>query len=129
VTVADLTDPRRLDRLFHQAVTTGAVGGGDSPSERLRWFAAAERALTLSTQNPCGFFTRLFRQNLWHHITNAQEDAARAKLRQLDNEQAAPSGAACGSARINFDKSGRVTIQIQPKATMTSDVPAKSIAV
>ncbi|MCL2641467.1 MAG: hypothetical protein FWD53_11515, partial [Phycisphaerales bacterium] len=64
ITVADLTNPRRLDRLFRQAVATGAVGGGDSPSERLRWFAAAERALNLSTQNPCGFFMRLFRQNL-----------------------------------------------------------------
>ena len=135
VTVADLTDPRRLDRLFRQAVATGAAT--DSPSERLRWFAAAERALNLSTQNPCGFFIRLFRQNLWHHITNAQEDAARVKLRQLDNEPAAPrtgaascTGTTCGPTRISFDKSGRATIQIEPKASRTtiSDAPTKPIA-
>ncbi|MCL2640861.1 MAG: hypothetical protein FWD53_08460 [Phycisphaerales bacterium] len=127
VTMTDLTNPRRLDQLFHQAVATGAAT--NSPSERLRWFAAAERALTLSTQNPCGFFMRLFRQNLWHHITNAQEDAARIKLRQLDNEQTAPrTGATCGSARINFDKSGRVTIQIEPKVTTTFNAPTNSIA-
>jgi hypothetical protein len=127
VTVADLMEPRRLDRLFRQAVAIGAAA--DSPAERLRWFAAAERALNLGTLNPCGFFMRLFRQSLWHYITNAQEDAARVKLQRLDNEQAAPCpGAACGSVRINFDKSGRLAIQIQPTAAMIADAPAKSIA-
>ena len=127
VTVADLTEPRRLDRLFRHAVTVGAAA--DSPSERLRWFAAAERALILGTRNPCGFFMRLFRQSLWHYITNAQEDAARVKLKRLDNEQAAPcAGATCGSVRISFDKSGRLAIQIQPMAATISDAPAKSLA-
>ena len=127
VTVADLTDPRRLDRLFRQAVAVGAAT--DSPSERLRWFAAAERALSLGTWNPCGFFMRLFRQNLWHHITNAQEDAARAKLKRLENEQAARVlGAACGSVQVSFDKAGRLAIQIHPMAAIIADAPAKSIA-
>lgn len=72
---------------------------------------------------------RLFRQGLWHHITNAQEDAARVKLKRLDNEQAAPlQGAACGSVKVSFDKSGRLAIRIQPTAAMISDAAVKSIA-
>jgi len=51
---------------------------------RLQWFAAAERALAAGERNPCGLFVAMYRQGLWHHITQAQEDSARVKLRLLD---------------------------------------------
>ena len=55
-----------------------------SRASRLRWFAAAEHALAAGERNPCGLFVAVYRRGLWHHITQAQEDVARAKLRLLD---------------------------------------------
>ncbi len=42
------------------------------------WYDVAGR------RNPCGLFAALCRRGLWHHITQAQEDAARLKLKKLD---------------------------------------------
>lgn len=82
IALADLKKPQRLDRLFWEAVAAGIVR--QTQAERLRWFAAAERAMALGTRNPCGFFAAMVRRGLWHHISNAQEDTARLKLRRLD---------------------------------------------
>lgn len=127
VTVADLKEPRRLDGLYRQAVVVGIVSS--APADRLRWFAAAERALALGTANPCGFFVRLVRQGLWHHVTNGQEDAARLKLKRLDyGEVAASSRSSRVPARIAFDPSGCLTVNGQPMAAMISEALVKSIA-
>jgi hypothetical protein len=110
VTVVDLREPRRLDGLFRQGIAAGAVA--DTPADRLRWFAAAERALTLGTRNPCGLFVRLIRQSLWHYITNGQEDVARMKLKMLDQGNGfTPEGSGHRSPRITFDSLGRIVIQ------------------
>ena len=78
----DLTDPWRLDELLSQAVAIGAASR--APAARLRWFAAAERAVETATGNPCGFFAVMYRKGLWHHVSNGQEEQARIKLVELD---------------------------------------------
>ena len=78
----DLTDSTRLAALLSQAIANGAVSS--SQAARLQWFGAAERAVEVATHNPCGFFAAIFRRGLWHHVSNAQEETARLKLRELD---------------------------------------------
>jgi len=78
----DLREPQRLDCLYREAVRSGIVR--ESPASRLQWFAAAEHATEAAERNPCGLFVAVYRRGLWHHITQAQEDLARMKLRKLD---------------------------------------------
>ena len=122
ITVHDLKEPRRLDGLYRQAVASGEIA--DAPAERLRWFAAAERAVELGTRNPCGFFVRLFRQRLWHFVSNGQEDAARLKLNRLDGGEAASSSRKVALPRFAFDASGRLAVTVQPMAAMIKSVAA-----
>lgn len=82
IELEDLRQPARLDTLYREAVAGGVVP--DSPASRLRWFAAAERALAAGERNPCGLFVAVCRRGLWDHITQAQEDLARVKLKKLD---------------------------------------------
>jgi len=82
IRLEDLTDSTRLDALLSQAIANGAVPG--SQAARLRWFGAAERAIEVATHNPCGFFAAIVGRGLWHHVSNAQEETARLKLRELD---------------------------------------------
>ncbi|HSW64781.1 MAG TPA: hypothetical protein VLH56_15955 [Dissulfurispiraceae bacterium] len=82
ITVEDLHDPGRLDRLYDEATAAGLMPR--TVSARLKWFAAAERAMQAGQRNPCGFFAAMYRRGLWHHITQEQEDLARVKLKRLD---------------------------------------------
>ena len=82
IRLEDLRKPERLERLFRRAVSAGVVPL--SESSRLAWFSAAEHALQAGKQNPCGLFVAMYRQKLWHHITQDEEDRARAKLKRLD---------------------------------------------
>jgi hypothetical protein len=91
----DLGDSVRLDALYRQACAAGSLP--HSQSNRLLWFAAAERALSEGMQNPCGLFASIYRQRLWSYITLEQEDAARAKIKKLDFEEEIRSpGDPCG---------------------------------
>jgi len=82
IDLEDLKNPRRLDILYQKATTAGILP--HSQSNRLIWFAAAERALDAGETNPCGLFAALYRGKLWQHVTQAQEDKARIKLKKLD---------------------------------------------
>lgn len=82
ICLEDLRDLGRLDSLYRQAADRGMVRR--SSAGRLQWFAAAEHAMEAGRRNPCGLFAALWRRGLWHHITQAQEDAARLKLKKLD---------------------------------------------
>ncbi len=82
LTVEDLRDAGRLDRLYDEATAVGLMPR--TVSARLKWFAAAERAIQAGNLNPCGFFVAMYRRGLWHHITQEQEDLARVKLKRLD---------------------------------------------
>ncbi|TWT44348.1 hypothetical protein RAS1_07620 [Phycisphaerae bacterium RAS1] len=81
VKMADLTDTRRLESLFLQALRRGWTHGGEAA--RLRFFAAAERAKFHGRKNPCGLFVWLIRQQRWDHLTLQDEDRARTTLRRV----------------------------------------------
>lgn len=82
LTLSDLEDVRRRQRVMHLARESGWIG--KSESDRLRLFAAAEHALRLGASNPCGLFVAVVRRGLWHHISNETEDIARRKLQAID---------------------------------------------
>lgn len=74
----DLCSTAELRALFRGAVQAGLVR--PCAADELRFFAAAERAITLGTANPGGFFATLVRRGLWHVISQRDEDAARRHL-------------------------------------------------
>jgi hypothetical protein len=73
----DLRSLERMDSLYAQAARCGWI----QPSEAnaLNFLAAAVRAQEVGRDAPRVFVT-LVRRGLWHHITQAQEDHARAAL-------------------------------------------------
>lgn len=83
----DLTDPHRTDLLFRQAVRAGFVQ--NSPHERLRVFAAAERSKR-KAKNPGGFFVTILRKGLWQNIANRDEEQGRRELTRLDDFDPVP---------------------------------------
>jgi len=76
----DLQDMARLLTLFDQAHTRGLIG--KSASDRLTFLALAEHAKVVGSQNPCGLFATLVRRQQWHFVTDSDEDAAQARLKQ-----------------------------------------------
>jgi len=80
IVLEDLQDTARLLTLFEQAQTQGLLGKSDS--ERLTFLALAEHATVVGSQNPCGLFAALVQRQLWHFVTDRDEDAAQARLKQ-----------------------------------------------
>jgi hypothetical protein len=80
---ADLTDPKNLRELYTQAIACGILGPSDS--ERLLFYAAAERAKAVATRNAPGLFVWLLRGKRWRYLTQSDEDAAHAKLNGVPN--------------------------------------------
>ena len=76
----DLQDTARLLTLFEQAHREGLIGKSDG--ERLAFLSLAEHARGIGTVNPCGLFAALVRRQCWHYITDRDEDAASARLKQ-----------------------------------------------
>jgi len=76
---ADLEDPKRLVALFDRAVRQGHLR--NCAGDRLKFFAAAERARRVSTQNRCGFFAAFIRRGLWDFLSQADEDRAIERLK------------------------------------------------
>jgi hypothetical protein len=76
----DLCDTARLLALFEQAQQHGLIGPSDSA--RLTFLATAEHARVMGSTNPCGLFAALIRRQLWHYVTDSDEDAASARLKQ-----------------------------------------------
>jgi len=74
VLAIDLRDANRLERLFAQAQRRGLSPGGEAA--RLRFFAAAARALRVGTRNPPGLFASIVRRGLWAHLCLEDEDLA-----------------------------------------------------
>lgn len=75
---ADLRSTAELRSLFRGAVRVGLMRA--CAADELRFFAAAERAASLGTSNPAGFFASVVRRGLWHVISQRDEDAARQRL-------------------------------------------------
>jgi hypothetical protein len=76
----DLRDTTRILVLFEQAQIQGLIGTSDR--ERLTFLATAEHACVIGSTNPCGLFAALIRRQLWHYVTDRDEDAASARLKQ-----------------------------------------------
>jgi hypothetical protein len=74
----DLQDTGRLMLLFQRAQRQRIVG--NSEHERLQFVGAAVRASRRATNNVGGFFSRMIRDKLWHHLTLEEEDCARRML-------------------------------------------------
>lgn len=80
---SDLRDPRRLSVLFEQAKKLGLVT--ESAANRLRFFAAAARALRVGRTNAPGLFITIVRKALWSHIAGIDEARALGLLSRLDS--------------------------------------------
>jgi len=80
----DLSEPRRTDALFRQAISAGWVGA--SVCERLRFHAAAAHGLAVGAVNPCGLFVYLTRGHHWDRLTLTAEDTARRRLQALEED-------------------------------------------
>ena len=76
----DLGDTARLLALFEQAQQHGLIGPSDSA--RLTFLATAEHARVMGSTNPCGLLAALIRRQLWHYVTESDEDAASQRLKQ-----------------------------------------------
>ena len=71
-----------------QAQQQGLIGKSDSA--RLTFVATAEHACVIGASNPCGLFAALIRRQLWHYVTDRDEDAASARLKQHWYGRASP---------------------------------------
>lgn len=78
VRIEDLRSESRLRMLFAGTVQAGLLQR--CAADELRFVSAAERALSLGTSNPPGFFATIVRRRLWHVISQRDEDAARGRL-------------------------------------------------
>jgi hypothetical protein len=76
----DFQDTDRLLALFAQAHSQGLIG--KSESHRLTFLATAEHARIIGTNNPCGLLAKLIRRQLWHYVTDSDEDAASTRLKE-----------------------------------------------
>jgi len=76
----DLRNTARLLALFEQAQRQGLIGHSDSA--RLTFLATAEHTCVIGSSNPCGLFAALIHRQLWHYVTDRDEDAASARLKQ-----------------------------------------------
>lgn len=66
----------RNETLYWQARQKGLISA--SEADILNWIATSIRARNM--HNPAKIFMGIVKKKLWHHITNAQEDEARAAL-------------------------------------------------
>ena len=83
----DLREPQRRAALHKDACYNGVIG--NSPAERLTFYAAIARARRLGTLNPCGMLRRIVQTTAYHgYIADCDEDQARAWLRELEPQPA-----------------------------------------
>lgn len=131
LTLADLRDNARLQQLFEREVAAGNLV--DEQAAMVELFAAAEHAVATGVSNPCGLFVatlKSFRirrdpppdlprkKRYWLFITQRDEEAARARVNQLNGCSQAessgggaqpeqlgnnPGGPAAGSAGLSRD--------------------------
>lgn len=80
VLVEDLASIERLETLHSEATTLGLAPKGERGV--LEFVSLATHAYRYGTKNPPGLFARLLRDQKWHFITQDDEDAARARLRE-----------------------------------------------
>jgi len=102
----DLLETGRLLVLLDQAQTQGLIGKGDS--HRLTFVSLAEHARVIGSTNPCGLFAALLHRQRWHYVTESDEDAASARLKQYfygsdPRDRPAPSSQALEPPELSKD--------------------------
>jgi hypothetical protein len=78
IVVEDLREMARLLCLHEQAVEQGSIS--TSEADRLKFLAGAAHAQAVGSK-PCRLFAWMVRGRRWEFITQADEDAARSRLR------------------------------------------------
>jgi len=86
-TSEDLKRVRSVLELYKQAVFAGWLH--ESRANQQNCVAAAVRALSCGAKNPMGVFISILKNQLWSHITQAQEDRANAALKRFEQKQKA----------------------------------------
>jgi hypothetical protein len=79
----DLFRFSRLEALYFQAIERGWISASEATA--LNFLAAAVRAREVG-RDPVRLFVSLIRRQLWHHITQTQEDCARRALARYREE-------------------------------------------
>jgi hypothetical protein len=84
ILLEDLQDTGRLQVLLDQARRAGLIGKTDP--ERLTFAAMATHALRVGQDNPCGLFVSLLHdEQCQRYLTDADDEAARVRLRAYDD--------------------------------------------
>lgn len=94
ITREDLMRTSTVLMLFTQAVEVGWLT--NTEANRLRFIAAAIRSKRVGV-DPVKVFVAIVRRGLWHHITQQEEDQARASLVRYYSKRAVTES----NARIN----------------------------
>ena len=80
VTAQDLKDPKRLMRLYEQAVERGLVS--KTEPDRLKFFSAAQYVYRTKSQKPPALFHWIVANNKWDRVRGADEDRASQQVKQ-----------------------------------------------
>lgn len=100
ITTELLRDGPALSRWHTYATSRRHPVIGNSDQDRLRVFGAAERALEAG-DNPPSLFAHIVGKRQWDLITQAQEDRAAVRLKQLHNRGAPSNMAADLAAKLS----------------------------
>ncbi|MBI1827302.1 MAG: hypothetical protein HY287_03875 [Planctomycetes bacterium] len=114
VVVDDLRDTARMLALFEAAAKRGFVKRTEA--DRLKFVGAAERAMRLGKQNPCGFFFQITRAKLWHHINQGEEERARVRLQRHFFEKLVPRDLQVDGSRFiaaKFSRDAKIVVGLK----------------
>jgi len=90
VTLEYLRDDDRLAALFERACMACLLKNCEN--DRLRFFAAAEHALSVGTTNAPGLFATIVRRDLWRFITQGDEERAIGRMKRMHGGAGVMSG-------------------------------------
>ncbi|MBU0508010.1 MAG: hypothetical protein ABII12_03535 [Planctomycetota bacterium] len=118
VALEDLRDDGRLAALFERACMARLLK--DCENDRLRFFAAAEHALSVGTTNAPGLFATIVRRGLWHVITLSDEERTVSRMKRMRD------GSGVVSENVTPNHAGRVPTTFPPSSRRLS-VPIESL--
>jgi hypothetical protein len=113
IRLEDLRDAGRLLDLHGQAAQKGLVGG--SEADRLKFVALAEHARVVGKTNPPGLFAALLRRGAFAFITQAEEEAARRRLKAYIHPapQSVPGGGPARPPRKVLSEDARMVREVK----------------
>ncbi len=112
VALEDLRDDDRLAALFERACMARLLKNCES--DRLRFFAAAEHALSVGATNMPGLFVTIVRRDLWRFITQNDEERAVSRMKRMRG------GAGVMSGDLTPNHAGRMPTTFPPSSRSPS---------